>query len=60
MLLLAEYSAIVNLNGFEKAKMRWEKYFKIMVKLVQMCNFFVKIFGYNAQMSYIYIEFKTK
>jgi len=24
-----------NLNGFEKAKVRWEKYFKIMVKLEQ-------------------------
>ena len=35
MLLFAEYSAIVNLNGFEKAKVRWQKYFKIMVKLAQ-------------------------
>ena len=35
MLQNAEYSAIANLNGFEKAKVRWEKYFKIMVKLVQ-------------------------
>ena len=28
-------SAIANPNGFEKAKVRWHKYFKIMVKLVQ-------------------------
>lgn len=26
----------------------------------QMCNYFMEIFGYNTQMSYIYIEFKTK
>ena len=25
-----------------------------------MCNYFMEIFGYNTQMSYIYIEFKTK
>ena len=35
MQLFAEYSVIANLNGFEKAKVRWEKYFKIMVKLTQ-------------------------
>lgn len=31
----AEYSAIDNPNGFEKTEVRWEKYFKIMVKLAQ-------------------------
>ena len=31
----AVYFAIANPNGFEKAKVRWQKYFKIMVKLVQ-------------------------
>ncbi len=31
----AVYSAIANPNGFEKAKVRWQKYFKIMVKLAE-------------------------
>ena len=35
MLQNAEYSAIDNLNGFEKTEAGGQKYFKIMVKLAQ-------------------------
>lgn len=35
MLHNAGFSAIANLNGFEKAIVWWGKYFKIMVKFVQ-------------------------
>lgn len=48
MLLNVEYSAIDNHNGFEKAKVRWEKYFKIMVKLAHMMKRAI-----NASMAYI-------
>ena len=38
MLPNAVYSAIANLNGFEKPKSGGEKYFKIMAKLVETLN----------------------